>query len=594
MQFHLDRQIADYEAAGIAPEEARRRARLDFGGVDQVKEEVRDARLEAHLENLLRDFRHAFRNLHRDRRFAFVAIFALALGIGASTVAFSAFYNLLFNAFAARDASRLVVFSVQNGEVGVLPELNLSPLGGTLSDLDAIRNQSRVFEDVIGYHRGINLLQDGNRIYQVYNTHVTPDAFQFYGVPALLGRTITSADGMVTAPPVFVMSYKTWRGEFHSDPAILGKSFLVDGNPRTLIGIMPPRFQAYGALVQIWTPITSATGPPGTNPEASVDTMMARLKPGVTLETATADLDVIVKRLAQNRPNDFPKHFTARVLSATDFLMGPYGIGSAGGPETRHFDIKHMLYGLLVGAMILLLIACSNVANLLLARATTREREIAVRLALGATRGRLIRQLIIESSTLAVGACMLGCIFAYVGMEGVTALIPAKGASIGGEAVVSLDWRILLFALVVTTLTTVFCGLVPAFQLVRRDLQPSLAGGESGADVTLGRRNFRAGIVVSEVALCMLLLTGAGLMIRSFFLLTHVDLGFNAESSSLCRVRQSSRRELPAGTGSNHLPENRRTPEITAWRCGCRDQQFSARIQRRWSARGHGARLQPR
>jgi putative ABC transport system permease protein len=513
----------------MSPDEARRTARLRLGNPAHLRESHHDLRTLPFLESLVADTRYALRMLRKNPGFTAVAVLTLALGIGASTVAFSAFYNLLFNAFAARDASRLVVFSVQNSEAEVLPELNLTPLGGTLSDVDAIRNQSRVFEDVIGYHRGINLLQDGNRIYQVYNTHVTPDAFQFYGVPALLGRTIASADGMVTAPPVFVMSYKTWRGEFHSDPAILGKSFLVDDNPRTLIGIMPPQFQAYGAFVQIWTPITSAAGPPGINPEASVDTMMARLKPGVTLEAASADLDVIVKRLAQNRPNDFPEHFTARVLSATDFLMGPYGIGSAGGPETQHFDIKHMLYGLLVGAMILLLIACSNVASLLLARATTREREIAVRLALGATRGRLIRQLIVESSTLAVGACMLGCIFAYVGMEGVTALIPAKGASIGGEAVVSLDWRILLFALVVTTLATVFCGLVPAFQLVRRDLQPSLAGGESGADVTLGRRNFRAGIVVSEVALCMLLLTGAGLMIRSFFLLTHIDLGFNAD-----------------------------------------------------------------
>ena len=488
LQFHLDRQVADYVSAGMAPEEARRRARLEFGTLDQVKEEVRDSRWETRLENVFRDFHFSARSLHKDRRFAFIAVFALALGIGASTVAFSAFYNLLFNAFAARDARRLVVFSLQNAEAGVLPELNLTPLAGKLADLDAIRSQAQVFDDVVGYHRGITLLRDGNDIHQVYATGVTSNAFDFYGVPPLLGRGIAPADGIAEAPPVFVMSYKTWKGEFHSDPAIVGKSFLVDDNPRTLIGIMPPRFQAYGALVQIWTPLTSISETKSADPATSVDTMMARLKPGVTLESASAALDVIVKSLAKNRPNDFPKHFSARVLSATDFMLGPYGIGSAGGPETQHFDIKHMLYALLAAAMILLLIACSNVANLLLARATVREKEIAVRAALGATRSRLIQQLLIESLTLAVAACVLGCIFAYAGMKGVTALIPAKGASIGGEAIVSLDWRVLLFALLVTALTTVLCGVAPALHTVRRDLQPSLAGNDRGANAGFSQR----------------------------------------------------------------------------------------------------------
>ena len=527
LQFHLDRQIADFIAAGTPPDEARRRARLEFGTLDRVKEEVRDTRWETRLENVFRDFRYAFRSLHRDRLFAFIAILVLALGIGAPTVAFSAFYNLLFNAFAARDASRLVVFSLQNEETGALPELNLAPLAGSLSDVDAIRSQSQVFDDIVGYHRGITLLRDGNDIHQVYATRVTSNAFDFYGVPSLLGRGIAPADGTANAPAVFVMSYKMWKGEFHSEPSILGKSFLVDDIPRVLIGIMPPRFQAYGALVQIWTPITTISDPQSADPTMSIDTMMARLKPGVTLEKASADLDVIVKSLAKNHPNGYPKHFSARVLSATDFMLGPYGIGSAGGPESQHFDIKHMFYALLAAAMILLLIACSNVANLLLARATVREREIAVRAALGATRTRLIQQLIIESFTLAAGACVLGCIFAYAGMKGVTALIPAKGASIGGEAIVGLDWRMLLFALVVTALTTFLCGLAPALHTTRRDLQPSLAGGDRRTNASFRPGRLRAGIVIGELALCVLLLTGAGLMMRSFYLLTRIDLGFN-------------------------------------------------------------------
>jgi putative ABC transport system permease protein len=479
------------------------------------------------LRCVWQDLRYALRNLEKDRPFAVVAVFALALGIGASTVAFSEFYNLLFNAFAAKDATRLVVLSLQNAEKGVLPELNLMPLGGSLSDVDTIRSQGEVFDDVVGYHRGMTLLRDGNDIHQVYATSVTSNAFEFYGVPAQLGRGITSADGMAGSLPVFVMSYKTWKGEFRSDSAIVGKTFIVDDIPRLLIGIMPPRFQAYGALVQIWTPITSNSDTGAADAAISVDTMMARLKPGITLEKASADLDVVVKSLATSRPNDFPKHFSARVLSATDFMLGPYGIDSAGAPETQHFDIKHMLYALLAAAMILLLIACSNVANLLLSRATVREKEIAVRVALGATRSRIIQQLIVESSTLAAAACVLGCIFAYIGMKGVSVLIPAKGSSIGGEAIVALDWRMLLFALVVTALTTILCGLVPALHTARRDLQPSLAGGGRRINADFRSGPLRAGLVVGEVALCILLLTGAGLMMRSFYLLTHIDLGFN-------------------------------------------------------------------
>ncbi len=488
-----------------------------------------DTHREIHLENLLRDFRYAFHTLHRDRRFACVAIFALALGIGASTVAFSTFYNLLFNAFAALNASRLVVFSVQNEEAGVLPELNLAPLGGRVADVDAIRSDSEVFEDVVGYQRDTELLRDGSDIHQVYATRVTSNAFDFYGVPPLMGRGITPEDGSATAPPVFVMNYKTWKSEFHSDPTIIGKSFLVDDNPRTLIGIMPPRFQAYGALAQIWMPLAGAADPKSGDSAASVDTMMARLKLGVTREAASAALNGIVSRLAKDRPNDFPKHFSARAISATDFMLGPYGIGSAGSPETQHFDIKHMLYALLTGAMILLLIACSNVANLLLARATVREKEIAVRAALGATRRRLIQQLLVESCTLALAACLLGCIFAYAGMQGVTALIPAKGVSIGGEAIVGLDWRILLFTLVITALTTLLFGAAPALHTVRRDLKPSLAGIDRGSNFAFRGASLRAGVVIGEVALCILLLTGAGLMMRSFFLLTHIDLGFNID-----------------------------------------------------------------
>ena len=527
---HLDRQIADYVAEGISPEEARRRAKLEFGGLERVKEEVRDTRWETHLEILFRDLRYAIRNLRKDWRFALVAIFTLAVGIGAATVAFSAFYNLLFNAFAARDARRLVVLSVQNEESQGLTELNLQPMGGSLSDLDAIRNQNQVFEEIVGYGFSISLLSDGSDNHQLYMARVTGNAFDFYGVAPLLGRGILPADTKAAAPPVFVMSYRTWRGEFHGDPSILGKSYLVDGKPRTLVGIMPPRFQAFGALQQAWVPITDTRDMVGSADEPSVATMMARLKPGVTVEEASAEVDVIAKRLAKDNPKAFPKHFTARVQSAVDFMMGAWGIGSAGGPETEHFDIKHMLYDLLAGVTMLLLIACSGVANLLLARAAVREKEIAVRSALGATRWRLVRQLLVESSVLAIGASALGCVLAYLGMKGVAAVVPHKGQSIGGEAVIGLDLTVLFFTLAVTAATTLLCGLAPALHVVGHDLQPQLTGSGKGTGGSFRHGKFRAGLVIVEVALSIVLLTGAGLMIRSFYELTHIELGFNAKN----------------------------------------------------------------
>ena len=482
------------------------------------------------MTGLFQDLRYTLRQLCKNPGFAAVSILTLALGIGATTVIFSVFYNLRYDGFAAKDPSQLVVPVMQSAEGSV----QAKPMYISLSELDAVREQNHVFQSIVGYSSArIMLVGDGTQTDQFYDTRVTSDAFEFYGISPLLGRGIAPGDGLPGAPHVFVMNYKTWQSSFNGDPKILGNEYTVNGEPRTLVGIMPPRFQAYGSLPQIWIPITwthdSQPAPQGSPDQEPQVALLARLKPGITLQMASADLDVIVKRLAALHPNDYPKHFTARVESAGDFLMGPGGIGTAGGAGFDS-DIKHLLYDLLIAAMLLLLIACSNVANLLLARATVREKEIAVRSALGATRARIVRQLLVESATLATAACVAGCVLAYFGMKVVAVEIPPGWFGVGGEISLRLNVPVLLFAVGIAALATLLCGLAPALHSVGRNLQPHLTmiGGDTNDSFRYGK--FRAALVIGQVALSIVLLIGGGLMGRSYIRLTHVDLGFNPKN----------------------------------------------------------------
>jgi putative ABC transport system permease protein len=333
---------------------------------------------------------------------------------------------------------------------------------------------------------------------------VTPNTFDYLGVPPLLGRTISEEDGDPTASPVFVMNYRLWQREFGGDPKILGTIFVLNGKPTTLVGIMPLRFNAFGA--NFWLPVR-----PDYMAQGSF-LLIGRLKPGVKLQTAGADLDAIAHRMHKPNPSGiFPEDkFVVAAETLLDSLIG---------------NFKKTLYALLAAVLLLLLIACSNVANLLLARATAREREIAMRATLGATRGRLIRQLLVESFVLAAAASGAGCVLAYFGLKVVVALIPA--GTLPEETVIRMNAPVLLMALGVAILTTILCGLAPALHVVRGSLQPRLTGTGKGVGGSFRHGKLRAGLVVSEVALSIILLIGAGLLMRSFLILTRVDLGFD-------------------------------------------------------------------
>ena len=511
LRFHLEQRVRDYVASGMSQEEAYRRANLAFGGFEQVKQDCREARLENHVQDILRDFQYAFRSLVKDLRFALTAVFALALGIGATTVMFSVLYNVVVDPFPYRDFQHSVILEMWD-LTG--PREAEARYHYTIPEFLAIREQNHVFEDMVGNYQLDVLYNDGKSTRRFLGGYATPNGFSFLDVPPLLGRYFAPDDGKPGTPFVFMMNYRLWQTEFGGDPKVLGKTFFLNGKPRTLVGIMPQRFNGYGS--DLWFPTDLSPGADGTEfPVKDPDVIWAcaRLRKGVSLQAAATDVDAILHRLAQTDTRDlYPRRFKIVVRTLLDFVVG---------------DFQKVLYALLAAVSMLLLIACGNVANLLLARATVREREMAVRASMGASPGRLIRQLLVESFVLAAAACFAGCLFAYIGLKGLVAIIPR--GPIPEETVIGLNPVVLLFALAIALLTTLICGLAPALHAVRGNLQARMIGSRKSAGGGFRHGKLRSRLVIAEVALSIVLLTGAGLMMRSFFTLTHVDTGFDPQ-----------------------------------------------------------------
>jgi predicted permease len=440
-----------------------------------------------------------------------LAILTLGLGMGATTTIFSAIQNILLDPFPYTDARRVAAIFIH--------DLTSSQPGGRgafqVPEFLDLQEQNHVFEEVIGGSGEDILLSSTEGTEQYDGGLVTANLFTFLGVRPAVGRWLTPADAAPNAPPVFVMADKMWFKKFSRDPSIVGQTFVLNGVPTTLVGIMPPRFTKMAA--DLWRPTRLDRG----NAEMSrrFFVFQARLKPGVTLKQAAADIDVIAHRLALTYPDNYPKQFTVIALSWVDSIVGQF---------------KTTLMTLAAAVGLLLAIACSNVGNMLLARATAREKEMAIRVSLGATRWRLIRQLLIESLLLAAGGAAVGCLFAYGGVKGVSVLIPE--GFIPREAVIRLNPPVLIFSVSVAMLTTLVFGLVPALQTVKRDMIEPLKDTGKGVSGGFRRGKLRSALVVVEVALSLLLLVGAGLLIRSFVALQTVDLGFNPDNILVARV----------------------------------------------------------
>ena len=484
------------------------------------KKAVRPSRLAAGvrtMSGLFRDMRFAFRQLRKSPGFATVAILTLALGIGASTVIFSIVYNGVLYPFPYRSAERLTAIMVEDtegrGGRGMFP----------LSDVKALREGNHTFEDILAYGLWYVKYSKGNTAQMLKGVGATPEAKDFWGVPPLLGRWFDDRDVQTGSAPVVLLNYRYWNKEFRGDKNVIGQTMLLNGKSRTIIGVTPPRFQAVGA--DLYMPVSWTRPEPARGRfEWDVDDPLyfwatGILKPDVTLETAAADVDVIFRRLAPMHPDVYPKKF--RVV--TKWLN-----------ELITENTRQTFFLLFAAVGLLLFIACSNVAGLLLARASARTREIALRAALGAGRGRLVRQLLSESLVLAMAGCALGCAMAYFGMKGIM-LLPLQSI-LPLECEISLSRPVLLFAIGISFLATVMCGIAPAYHIIRGDLQKSLASTGVNVAAVFQHSRFRSGLVIGQVALSLILLTGAGLIARSFFALSRADLGVQPENIFIADV----------------------------------------------------------
>ena len=460
------------------------------------------------VDTLWQDLRYGARVFARDRGFTAVAVLTLALGIGGVTVIYSVIRNILLDPFPYTDSRRMVdvlIYDTASGDMrGAM----------TSDEFLAYQEESNVFEDVIGTVSARGMImpaREGAEVLAV--SQVTPNAFAFLGVPPLLGRGILQSDGAASAPPIVVLAHKAWVADFGAVPDVVGRTITLDGRAYTVVGVMPPRFTWHVADAWIPRPLRR------TDPER-VFWFQARVKPGVTLEQAEAQLNVIASRRAGQHPDDYPEEFRLSVVTVIDWVVGRF---------------RGVLYTLFAAVGLLLLIACCNVANMLLARASARERELTLRAAIGASRTRLVRQLMIESLLLAVAGAVAGAFVAYAGIQAVAYFLPQQ--NVPYEVVIRLESTALFVCLGTAVITAILFGLLPAWHGARRDLVQGLKDAGRGTGTTFSHGWLRNGLVVGEVALSLVLLSGAGLLMRGFISFVQVDLGFNPSNLVLAWMR---------------------------------------------------------
>jgi predicted permease len=519
LRDHLDRLVADYVRAGASEEEARRRARLAFGGMEQVKEECRDARGTRWLEDVVQDLRYGLRILRRSPAFTLVAVASLALGIGANSAIFSLVDRVLLKSLPVRDPARLVL---------------LDDGSWTNPIWEQLRDRQREWSDGAMAWSDVRFdLSHGGATELIEGMWTSGGFFDVLGVPAVLGRTYTPADDQRSGGPdgpVAVISYSFWQRRFAGDAGVVGRSITLDRIPFTIIGVTPPSFlgpnpgRSFDVAVPLGTQAV-VRGPQNWLDARStwVLEVIARLKPGQTIDQALAALRRIQPQVrAATIPQDWPKVEQDRYLSEAWTL-----VSAAAGTAGFRSRYEQPLWIIMAVVVLVLLIACANIANLMLARAAGRRHELTMRLALGASRFRIARQLLAESLLLAVLGAFLGLVFAQWGSHLIVRQLSTPRSDVVLD--LTLDWRIVAFTALVAVTTALLFGIAPALRVRRVD--PITALKDQARTVAGdGRGLFGAPLLVVQVAFTLVLVVAAGLFMRTFGKLATLDIGLESDA----------------------------------------------------------------
>lgn len=498
LQFHLQQQIDEYVAQGMEPKEARFAALRSLGGLEQIKEQCRKTREVSVIENIAQDLRYGARALARTPAFTFVVVLTLALGIGMNTAIFSLVNGILLRPLPYAQPDRLVgLWNIS------------SPKGGILAFQERIHSM-----DTAGFSTdlGFNLNGNGEAV-RLSGTEVSYNLFSLLGVKPKLGRLFAAGDERPGQNRLVILSYDLWTERFGSDPYIVGRSITLNDLPWQVIGVMQPDFHFPSPASRLWVPIE-------VNPADHASTwgpffyfMVGRLHPGVDVKAAFAETKVAVLQAVKTYPWTMGKNY------GTWIDVTPLHQHSIAG-------VRATLIILLGAVGLILLVACVNVANLLLARSTVRQREIAIRAALGASRRRIVSQLLTESVFLGVVGGALGSLLAYLSLGILKTVLPANTPRLGA---VHVDGYVLGFTLAISTLAGLAFGLAPAFHASKPDLDQTLRANTQAAGTTRRQNRLSAVLVGGEIALAVVLVSGAGLLIKSLWRLSNLDTGFNSD-----------------------------------------------------------------
>ncbi|HEV3202159.1 MAG TPA: ABC transporter permease [Bryobacteraceae bacterium] len=507
LSFHFDQQVRENLAKGIPPEEARHAAQRSLGGFAQIQEECRDMRRTNQLDTIWNDLRYALRTLRRTPGFTIVIVLTLALSIGANSAIFSVIEGVLLRPLPYAHPDRIVRIFFNSDSYAKFP---LNPY-----DLRDFRTRNRTFDSLAGIVRADVQLSGAGEPVMLRAFRVTGGYFRVLGFTPVSGREFTTADEVPAQGRLALLSDRLWRTRFASDRGIVGRTIMLNAQPHTVAGVMPPSVQhpgndyhalADGDTVDLWIPYTY-DGDPNQRGSHFMEGI-GRLKPGVSPEQGNADLTTVLSGLANEHTS---KDWRVFLVPLYREMVG---------------RTERLLLVLLAAVGLLLLIACVNAANLLLAKSSARVREIAVRSALGAARGRIVRQLLTESLVIALAGAALGTVFAVGGVRGLVACLPA---GFPRAAEIRLDSAVFAFTLLVAVLTGLLFGLVPALTSSRTDLQQSLREAGRGATGCGRQLRLRSFLVVGETALACVLLIAAGLMLHSFVNLLQADPGFRPQ-----------------------------------------------------------------